>query len=756
MRFACRSNALASIPLRFYKPLETPGANWAAATSLALIAQAVAAKAVRDALFLSNFHAHSLPYAMAAGAALSLGAVLWLSRLMARHSPAKILPILFAISAVGLLVEWSLGFVVPRAAAVLVYLHTALFGPTLLTTFWSLINERFDPHTAKRAVARIAGGGTLGGVLGGLAAWRASKLLPLPTLLLFLAGLSAVGVLGSLLIRARRTAVEPSAAEGPVFAEGEAVSPFTELRTAPYLRNLALLVAVGSTTSTLLDYMFSAQAELVVARGAPLLYFFSLFWLSVSVVSFLLQITLGRIALERLGLAVNIAFLPGVILLGGALGLAVPGLGSAALLRGGEAVQRNTLFRSAYELLYTPLSEAKKRATKALVDVGCDRLGTVIGSGLAFATLHLVGKRTPTVLLGVVLVLALITLPLVRQLHAGYVLALEKSLSEGAKKLESAGGAEEHARPTIEIRAREALIEHVEEIAPGGLTGLFEGGTSPDADTLGGPAERALDGRSRVLARTSELFSDDPARVTRALRDLSPRGPSTACAIFLLAHDTLHVPAVEALRAIGPAIVGQLVDALLDEKMDYVVRRRVPLILAVCASQRAADGLLLGVADSRFEVRYQCGRALLRITAANSGIVIPRDTIVETVKREIEVGRVALETLTNEDFDDDLHGDEKSSLMELLARDRVDRSLEHVFTILSLHLEREPLRVAFRALHHADERHRGTALEYLDTILPTEVRDTVWPYLGAAAPLPTARAAKEILADLAALGSAPS
>lgn len=734
----------------FLKPLETPGANWAAATSVTLIAYAVAGKAVRDALFLSSYHAHSLPFAMATAALLSLAAVLWLSRLMSRHSPAKVLPILFALSAAGLVGEWALGFVLPRVSALLVYLHVALFGPTLLTTFWSLINERFDPHTAKRAVARIAGGGTLGGVLGGIAAWRASTLVPLPTLLLLLAALNALGAIGTLLTRARRDRLDVTSTASlplPGSDPTKPISAFAEIRKAPFLRNLGLLVALGATTSTLLDYVFSAQAEVAFARGTPLLYFFSLFWLGVSVVSFLLQVSLGRLALERLGLAVSIAFLPGIIIMGGAVGLAVPGLVSAALLRGGEAVQRNTLFRSAYELLYTPLSEERKRATKALIDVGFDRVGTVTGSAIALVTLRLVGGPVSSILLGVVVVLALATLPLVRQLHVGYVAALQDSLRDGAKKL-NLPTEDDPARPTVEVRAREKLIERVEALQPGGLTALFEGETPPLSAPMGGPASAALQGPRNVLARATDLFSRDDERVKRALHDLNPRGPSAACAVYLLAHKTVHLAALEALRAIAPSMVGQLVDALLDPTMDYVVRRRIPRVLAVCGSQRAADGLLLGLADERFEVRYQCGRALMRITDANTSLVVSREAIIETVKREIELGKKALEAVTNEDFDDEMNPDEKSSLMETLARDRVDRSLEHVFTMLSLHLEREPLRMAFRALHHEDERHRGTALEYLETILPAEVRAEIWPYLGAAAPLATARTANEILADL--------
>ncbi len=739
--------------MRIYEPLRTPGANWAAATALALISQQVAGKAVRDALFLSSYRAHTLPYAMAAAAVLSLGAVLALSRVVSRHSPAKVLPVLFASSAVGLTLEWYLGLSFPHVAALLVYLHIALFSPALLTTFWSLVNERFDPHTAKRAVARVAGGGTLGGVVGGLATWRASTLFPLPTMLLFLAALNAVAIVGTLLMRAPKKVVDAIPAPRTSAHTVAVLTPFETLRKAPFLRNLALLVAVGSATATVLDYIFSAQAQLAIARGAPLLSFFALFWLAVSVVSFLLQISLGRLALERLGLAVSIAFLPGIIILGGAIGLTVPGLASSALLRGGEAVQHNTLFRSAYELLYTPLSEAQKRATKALIDIGVDRAGTVAGSVLAIVILRLASGHAATVLLAIVVFLALGTLPLARRLHVGYVLALQESLREGAEKLHLAEE-EERAPPANEARARERLIDQVEAIAPGGLSTLLEGVTEPEPEDGAAPAIEALDRPRTVLTRAAALLSNDEPRVKQALLEISPHGPSAACAIYLLAHKTLHLPALAALRAIGPLMVGQLVDALLDEKMDYVVRRRIPRVLAGCPSQRTADGLLLGIATERFEVRYQCGRALLRVTDADPTIVITRDKVIEAVKREIAVEK-ALEKLSNEDFDDDIHTEETNGLMEMLARDRVDRSLEQVFAILSLHLEREPLRMAFRALHHEDTRHRGTALEYLETVLPVELREVLWPYLGADAPLAPARLASELLTELSQIGPRP-
>ena len=71
----------------------------------------------------------------------------------------------------------------------LVYLHLVGFGAILLSGFWSITNEYFDPREAKLYFGRIAGAGTIGGVVGGLLAERGAALFGVDALLLLLAAL---------------------------------------------------------------------------------------------------------------------------------------------------------------------------------------------------------------------------------------------------------------------------------------------------------------------------------------------------------------------------------------------------------------------------------------------------------------------------------------------------------------------------------------------------------------------------------------
>src|SRR5690606_35049784 len=63
-------------------------------------------------------------------------------------------------------------------------------------------------------------------------------------------------------------------------------------------------------------------------------------------------------------------------------------------------------------------------------------------------------------------------------------------------------------------------------------------------------------------------------------------------------------------------------------------------------------------------------------------------------------------------------------------RERANRSLEHVFSLLVTVLPREPLKVAFRAIHSDEPMLRGLAFEYLHGVLPPTVRGRFWELVG--------------------------
>ena len=96
-----------------------------------------------------------------------------------------------------------------------------------------------------------------------------------------------------------------------------------------------------------------------------------------------------------------------------------------------------SLYRSGYELLYTPLPLVQKRATKAIVDVGFDKVGVGAGrpaDGRAARDPAAAARRWAS-LAGAIAV-SVACLAILPRLHRGYVGSLEESLRSGSVRLE--------------------------------------------------------------------------------------------------------------------------------------------------------------------------------------------------------------------------------------------------------------------------------------------------------------------------------
>src|SRR5262249_52970439 len=156
--------------------------------------------------------------------------------------------------------------------------------------------------------------------------------------------------------------------------------------------------------------------------------------------------------------------------------------------------------------------------------------------------------------------------------------------------------------------------------------------------------------------------------------------------------------------------VGQLVDALADPDQDLAVRRRIPQILAYTGSQRAVDGLMAALADSRFEIRFHVSRALDFLHRAHGELHFDRAPLVAAVEREASTSSWP----RGRQFPD-AHESMNSQYRYLdeVLQDRADKTLELIFSLLATHIPADPLKVAFRALHGEDRMLRGLALEFL-------------------------------------------
>jgi len=657
------------------------------ATAAVMIAHLVAAKAFRDAAFLRAWPITALPAMTIATAALTGVMVPLFAALLARFPPAIVVASGFALSAAAHAGEWAV-YDSSRTLAVVIYLHLAGVATLLISGFWSTVAERYDPAGARASYGRIAATGTAGGIAGSIAAERLVAVIAPHAVLVLLAALHAACAVGvATLGRAPALLTRAS--------DGEGASGIGAAFRGRYVRTIAAFAILTAAAAAMLDFLLKTNARGMFGTGPDLLRFFAVFYGVVQLVTFLAQNASGRVV-SRLGVSGTIDTLPTGVGAASAVALMMPGgLAMVAAVRGAESVLRNSLYRAAYEMLFVPMDAATRRRAKTVLDVVCDRVGEALGSTTVQLLLAFGVVGIDNALLRISVLFSIVAVWIGRQFSGLYLQVVEDQLVK------------HRDAPPVSVvsEAGWTVVQLPEHLAPRPADARREGAREAEPELRPDPPLRLL----------ADLRSGDAARVTAALRQPSRlERMHVAHAINLLAWDDVSAAAREALEPLAPAHVGLLVDAMLDGSTEFTIRRRLPRILGRCPVQRSVDGLVGGLNDSRFEVRYHCSQAIARMMTAHAGLSIDHSRIIAVVERELVVPPQLWRGYRLLDRPDD-------PAPPGLPAGATSRQVEYIFLLLSTIIAREPLDAAVHGIRSPDAGVRGLSVEYFDQVLPPAV-----------------------------------
>lgn len=664
----------------------------------------VAGRALRDALFLSQFPAAALPAVMMGSAALSIAGTVGFSRWLSHSGPARAVPLGLVANAALFGAEAAIQLAGLLPGAVLLYLHVTAFGPVLLSGYWSVVNERFDPYTAKRIVSRVGAAGALAGVVGGLAAERVTALLGAGSMLGLLAGLSLAAA------AAVRGVGAPEAATAEPRAAAQRIPVAASLRRDPLMAQMAVFMALTALIDALLDYAFKIEAADTWHDTAMLIRFFAVFYVGCGLATFALQAGVGSRVLRRFGIAGALGALPVAVAASGLPAAATGRLWAFVAARSGGQVVSDTLMRPGFELLYTPIPPSLKRPLKIWIDVAARSLGSIAGAGLVLGGLFLVPGLSTSTVAGLAVVGSVLAGIGVLRIHRAYVAQLGSSLRSGrvalsADEIEDATTARTIAETHVGFDRR-TLLEQIEahwrqrraeKEAPAPVAHSAVASTPAPAP------------RDPLLDRIEDLVSGDPARARRALHARDAGGGLRGAAVErrlaahvipLLADAALRDAAHDFLRRAAVRGVGQLVDALLDPEEPLEVRLALARLLGGVEQRRSLEGLWLALDDADFALRPACAAAAVRLVERRGLSAPPRDAVHERLARELE------------------------------RSDASGEHLEHCFTLLALLHGRETMTSTLAGLNSGSPALRGTALEFLESVLPSGLCATLLARLG--------------------------
>jgi AAA family ATP:ADP antiporter len=222
------------------------------------------------------------------------------------------------------------------------------------------------------------------------------------------------------------------------------------------------------------------------------------------------------------------------------------------------------------------------------------------------------------------------------------------------------------------------------------------------------------------------LLDDEDVEVARAaigavgaLRKRSMIGEL----IDRLAEPALTSTIASALAPFGDRIVGTLRDAITDMEMRPEIRREIPKVLEEIGTPAAQAVLTESVLDRDVVLRYHTIAALNRLGQAHPDRATDRK-LIETVLAAEIMGHYrsyqVLGTLSAELAD-------AASPVEHGLRESMEKETERIFRLLKLLYPQYDMHSAHVGLQSADPVVHDNAVEFMDSVLPPEVRALVIP-----------------------------
>jgi ATP:ADP antiporter, AAA family len=222
------------------------------------------------------------------------------------------------------------------------------------------------------------------------------------------------------------------------------------------------------------------------------------------------------------------------------------------------------------------------------------------------------------------------------------------------------------------------------------------------------------------------LDDDDPEVVVAAVRAAGrQRDPSfVPRLIAALADARLERAAVEALVEMGEAAIEPLSLALTDDSLTLEARRDIPLVLARLGTPEAQDVLMRSLLQSDPELRFRVIQGLNRLLELHPGSPLDRHAIEVVLAAEI-VGHYRSYQILDHLGGVFPEGDPVGAgLAHSMALEQ-----ERIFRLMALLWPEQDLKSAYVGLRSDNRLVRANALEFLDNVLPPDVRRLLVPLL---------------------------
>ena len=285
-----------------------------------LLASYYVLRPVRDEMAVRS-GVRSIPWLFTATFVVSVALAPIYGALVAKLRRGVFIPVVYGFLALNILAFWALlrGGIALDIAAMSFFVWLSVFNVFAVSVFWSFLADLFDIEQAKRLYPLIAAGGSLGGLAGSMMVTGLATVVgPANLLLIAAALLLAALVLAVWLDNVGRE--EGAMRNAPrTWGEGTGsgwLAGLSDIVRSPYLAGIALWVFALSLAGT---FAYNMQVDIVGRSGldsAGRTQIFGTVDLATNILIPLIQLTIARAFLQRLGVGVTLAVVGVVFFLG--------------------------------------------------------------------------------------------------------------------------------------------------------------------------------------------------------------------------------------------------------------------------------------------------------------------------------------------------------------------------------------------------------------------------------------------------------